>query len=205
MIATGLFVTVIAAMKKKVRIKWQITNCLLYHVGLVSKQALIMKLQKVLILHIKRFNLGSSSVTKNNNFLSFDQLLDMAPYCTDGCLKVCNSICIICAYEYFFQEHKDDDGKILYGLYAVVIHRGTSLKSGHYLAYVRTRPTRPVDTSASHWKYNGKAAYDGQWYYTSDKTIKRCSNGYEDVKNQEAYILFYELLPRVRNYQSTAV
>ena len=58
-------------------------------VGLVSKQALIMQLQKVLILHIKRFEIGNVAVTKNNAFLSFALLLDMAPYCTNGCLQVC--------------------------------------------------------------------------------------------------------------------
>ena len=58
------------------------------YIGLVSKQALIMQLQKVLILHIKRFEFNSTSVIKNNDFLSFELLLDMAPYCTNGCLQV---------------------------------------------------------------------------------------------------------------------
>ena len=87
----------------------------------------------------------------------------------------------------------------------MVIHIGTTLKSGHYIAYVRTRPIRSTDSSAKHWKYNDKAAYDGQWYSTNDDSITKCSNGFEDVKSQKAYILFYELLPRVRTYQSTAV
>ena len=47
-----------------------------------------MKLNNVLTLHIKRFNLGGPTVTKNDNFLSFNQLLDMAPYCTNTCLNV---------------------------------------------------------------------------------------------------------------------
>jgi len=111
--------------------------------------------------------------------------------------------CILCTI--FFQKLKDDDGKILYGLYAVVIHKGTTLKSGHYFAYVRARPIRQVCPSTTHWKYSVKAAFDGRWYYTSDKTITKCSNGFDDVKNQKAYILFYELLPRLPIYQDTAV
>ena len=47
-----------------------------------------MRLQKLLILHIKRFEIGNVAVTKNNEFLSFALLLDMAPYCTNGCLQV---------------------------------------------------------------------------------------------------------------------
>ncbi|XP_065907392.1 ubiquitin carboxyl-terminal hydrolase 16-like isoform X2 [Dysidea avara] len=162
---------------------------------LVSKQTMILQLHNVLILHIKRFNIGDIAVTKNNKFLSFSQLLDIAPYCSDKCL----------------QRLKDKNDQILYGLYAVVVHRGRRLRSGHYVAYVRVRPNRskvpplPQDSeyekSASHdrvpqgFEYDERAAYDGVWCYTSDQTINKCSRGFEDVKSQHAYLLFYEKLP----------
>lgn len=59
-----------------------------------------------------------------------------------------------------FQELKDKKDRILYGLYAVVIHSGTTLKSGHYVAYVKTRPKRSTDTEqllslrSTQFKYN---------------------------------------------------
>jgi len=51
---------------------------------------MILQLHDVLILHIKRFIIGDVAVTKNNKFLSFSQLLDMTPYCSDECLQVCS-------------------------------------------------------------------------------------------------------------------
>ena len=61
----------------------------MYYAGLVSKQALITRLKNVLIFHVKRFNIGVRAVTKNNKFLSFSPMLDMAPYCSNDCLQVC--------------------------------------------------------------------------------------------------------------------
>jgi len=97
----------------------------------------------------------------------------------------------------------------LYGLYGVAVHRGRKLRSGHYVAYVRVRPSQssevppPPQDSARHeslshdrgFEYDEGAAYDGVWCYTSDQTINRCSRGFEDVKSQPAYLLFYEKLP----------
>ena len=48
----------------------------------VSKQLSIHQLPPVLILHIKRFDLGGYSVTKDKRSVSFPEVLDMAPYCT---------------------------------------------------------------------------------------------------------------------------
>lgn len=49
----------------------------------VSKQLSIHQLPPILILHIKRFKLGCNSVTKDPRYLSFPEVLNMAPYCTD--------------------------------------------------------------------------------------------------------------------------
>ena len=92
----------------------------------------------------------------------------------------------------------DDNNEIWYGLYAVVVHDGDTLKHGHYFAYVRSRslkePTNLVPETS--WVYDQSAAEGGVWYYTSDLTVNVCKEGFEEVSRQEAYMLFYELLPK---------
>ena len=72
---------------KSLQCFWYLT-CICVQLGLVSKQTMITQLHNVLVLHIKRFTIGDVTVTKNNKFLSFSQLLDMAPYCSNECLQV---------------------------------------------------------------------------------------------------------------------
>ena len=98
------------------------------------------------------------------------------------------------------------NGKILYGLYAVVVHSG-SLHGGHYTAYVRQRPVQtdqsvanriahPVNAAYDQKRvYDVKAADDGEWYYTSDSHVSRCR--FSEVQRCQAYLLFYEMLPLV--------
>ena len=94
------------------------------------------------------------------------------------------------------QEFGDVNNDIYYGLYAVIEHMGSSLQSGHYIAHVRRRPGRHPDstTSDEKWEYDCAAAEDGMWFCTSDLTVTECS--FDRIKASEAYILFYELLPR---------
>jgi len=92
----------------------------------------------------------------------------------------------------------DCNQEIWYGLYAVVVHHGDTLEHGHYFAYVRRRPIVSFDISPkASRKYDQTAAEGGYWFYTSDLTVRYCEEGFEEVKKQEAYILFYELLPKI--------
>ena len=90
----------------------------------------------------------------------------------------------------------DKQDKILYGLYAVVVHGG-SLHGGHYTAYVRRRPPVHEQTQTpkgNSWKYDENAALQGKWHYTSDSHVSsRCN--FESVATSQAYLLFYERLP----------
>ena len=54
----------------------------------VSKQILIHKLPPVLILQMKRFSINNHDVTKDDRFVYFPHVLDMAPYCTTQCFEV---------------------------------------------------------------------------------------------------------------------
>jgi len=57
----------------------------------VSKSLIIHQLPKVLVLHIKRFHL-EPVVRKDDDYVSFTKVLDMAPYCTTDCIEVPNHI-----------------------------------------------------------------------------------------------------------------
>ncbi|CAH8828341.1 unnamed protein product [Trichobilharzia szidati] len=62
-----------------------------------------------------------------------------------------------------------------YALFAVLNHRGT-MESGHYTTYCRN-------------------IRDGRWYEYDDENVSLLSRN--EIQNDNAYILFYELLPRV--------
>ncbi|XP_065906353.1 serine/threonine-protein kinase TAO3-like isoform X2 [Dysidea avara] len=145
----------------------------------VSKQMLIHQLPPVLILHMKRFSIGRT-VTKDNQHVSFSPVLNMVPFCTTECV----------------QRMADKENKILYGLYAVVVHGG-SLHGGHYTANVRRR--QPVHEQVQtpkgdSWKYDERAAHQGDWYHISDSYVSSRST-FSSVVGSQAYLLFYELLP----------
>jgi len=96
------------------------------------------------------------------------------------------------------QKFCDVNNNIFYGLYAVVVHIGGTLQSGHYIAYVRKRRERISECSADTGVYDQRAAHDGKWFHTSDTAIGVCKKGFDDVKGCEAYLLFYERLPTVK-------
>jgi len=89
----------------------------------------------------------------------------------------------------------DEDNKILYGLYAVVVHSG-KYPGGYYSAYVRRRPVREQQKhpKGCSWKYNANFSQEGVWYFTRDDHISQ-NHHFDNVKGCQAYLLFYELLP----------
>ncbi|XP_065906575.1 ubiquitin carboxyl-terminal hydrolase 16-like isoform X3 [Dysidea avara] len=144
----------------------------------VSKQNLIHHLPPVLILQMKRFNIGFYNVTKDGRHVSFPLVLDMGPYCTSDCI----------------QKMADKNQEILYGLYGVVVHHGSTLHGGHYTAYVRQRPQHHTPPPVSTSRYNRETASTGKWYDISDSWVSSgCT--FSDVQKCQAYLLFYELLP----------
>ncbi|CAG0884372.1 unnamed protein product [Darwinula stevensoni] len=94
-----------------------------------SQQGLILVPPAILTLHLKRFEGSSIVCRKVTRHVSFPLLLDLAPYCSD-------------VYRCLRKEEEGQSEKMLYSLYAVVEHSGT-MNSGHYVAYVKSRPTSP--------------------------------------------------------------
>ena len=79
----------------------------------------------------------------------------------------------------------------------MVVHYGSSLYSGHYVSYVKTRPRKEEDDEHCKTEYSKDYCKNGQWYLANDSYVQECQ--FEDVKDIEAYMLFYELLPRVKH------
>uniref|UniRef100_A0A668AHK7 USP domain-containing protein n=1 Tax=Myripristis murdjan TaxID=586833 RepID=A0A668AHK7_9TELE len=63
----------------------------------------------------------------------------------------------------------------IYGLYAVLVHSGSSCDSGHYFCYIK--------------------ASSGQWYKMDDSSV--AVSDIRSVLSQQAYLLFYIKGPRV--------
>ncbi|XP_054622524.1 ubiquitin carboxyl-terminal hydrolase 44 isoform X2 [Dunckerocampus dactyliophorus] len=128
------------------------------------KQLMVHKLPQVLRLHLKRFRWsGRNHREKIGVHVSFDQLLNMEPYCrrepapkgvspqgsTPGSPRA---------------KH------FLYELSAVVMHHGKGFGSGHYTAYC----------------YNSAGGF---WVHCNDSKMNVCS--VDEVCRAQAYILFY--------------
>ena len=99
------------------------------------------------------------------------------------------------------QERGDINNQILYGLYAVVVHHGSSLYSGHYVSYVKTRPKKEednLDDEQCRTKFDNDYCTKGQWHLANDTFVCKCK--FKEVKDVEAYMLFYELLPKIKHH-----
>jgi ubiquitin carboxyl-terminal hydrolase 16/45 len=79
----------------------------------------------VLTLQLKRFQQTISGCKKVNKHVAFPLDLDLAAFCSSTCVAMPNI---------------ELGGKVAYSLYGVVEHSG-SLRGGHYVAYVKARPT----------------------------------------------------------------
>ncbi|KAJ8007030.1 hypothetical protein DPEC_G00113340 [Dallia pectoralis] len=130
-----------------------------------QKQLMVHKLPQVLRLHLKRFRWsGRNHREKIGVHVSFDQLLNMEPYCCrepspNG--TPCSSPTLAGS-----QRPKH----FLYELSAVVMHHGKGFGSGHYTAYC----------------YNKEGRF---WVHCNDSKLSVCS--VEEVCRAQAYILFY--------------
>lgn len=102
-----------------------------------TKQFLISSPPAVLILHLKRFQMGQRFMfRKLTRHVTFPFLLDIAPFCGTKVKKLPN----------VDRRQK----KLLYSLYGIVEHSG-GMHGGHYVAYVKVRPEMNKDDIR--WKF----------------------------------------------------
>lgn len=133
-----------------------------------QKQLMVHKLPQVLRLHLKRFRWsGRNHREKIGVHVSFDQLLNMEPYCSlDPSPKV-----VPCSSNSSPNSTSSPRPKhFIYELSAVVMHHGKGFGSGHYTSYC----------------YNTEGAF---WVHCNDSKLNVCS--VEEVCRAQAYILFY--------------
>ena len=114
-----------------------------------KKEMVVHRSPPLLTFQLKRFNLFASrhSAQKINKSIKFGATLDMAPFMSSDTARALN-----------------------YSLYAVIVHEGSSMGSGHYVAYAK--------------------AANGMWYLFNDSSVQQVSE--QTVLNQSAYILMYE-------------
>lgn len=132
-----------------------------------QKQLMVHKLPQVLRLHLKRFRWsGRNNREKIGVHVSFDQLLNMEPYCS---LDVSPKNAP-CPSNSSVKLNPSCPKHLFYELSAVVMHHGKGFGSGHYTSYC----------------YNTEGAF---WVHCNDSKLNVCS--VEEVCRAQAYILFY--------------
>ncbi|KAF3705298.1 Ubiquitin carboxyl-terminal hydrolase 44 [Channa argus] len=131
-----------------------------------QKQLMVHKLPQVLRLHLKRFRWsGRHHREKIGVHVSFDQLLNMEPYCC----REPSPKGVPCSSP-SSPSSAPRPKHFLYELSAVVMHHGKGFGSGHYTAYC----------------YNTEGGF---WVHCNDSKLNVCS--VDEVCRAQAYILFY--------------
>lgn len=102
-----------------------------------TKQFFISSPPAVLILHLKRFQVGPRCMfRKMSKHVSYPFTLDLASFCASKVKTLPN----------VNRQQK----KLIYSLYGIVEHSG-SMHGGHYVAYVKVRPKLSADDPR--WKF----------------------------------------------------
>jgi hypothetical protein len=110
-----------------------------------EKQLSIFKAPTVLCVHLKRFQFAHTFGGKINKAIQFNERLSLEAHMSD---------------------RASNPG---YSLYAVLVHSGHSIHSGHYYCYVKSS--------------------SGQWHCMDDSSVRQV--GLQHVLEQRAYMLFY--------------
>lgn len=117
------------------------------HLTDASKQFKLHETPNILTIHLKRFQMTPYGMVKIGRDVEFGAEMDLTPFLSNPRAK-----------------------KVLYDLYAVLVHEGQSCNSGHYHCFVKNS--------------------NGVWYSMNDESVHQVSLG--TVLKQKAYILFYQ-------------
>ncbi|KAF8551761.1 cysteine proteinase [Imleria badia] len=153
------------------------------------KRYLIATPPPILVVHLKRFQQlsrmpvvsFSTGFKKLDDYISFPEYLDVAPYLAPR------------REDYFDSKVAVTRGRMrragpcMYRLYAVVVHIGNML-GGHYVAYTALPPS-PLDVDTGVRSESDKPA-PRDWAFISDTNVRLAS--LEEVLKSKAYICMYE-------------
>uniref|UniRef100_A0A8C5M367 USP domain-containing protein n=1 Tax=Leptobrachium leishanense TaxID=445787 RepID=A0A8C5M367_9ANUR len=109
-----------------------------------SKGLSIDRASNILTLCLSRFDIFTGG--KVNKHVAYPEHLNLRPYMS-----------------------QNTGEPVMYSLYAVLVHAGSSCNSGHYYCYIK--------------------ASDGQWFEMNDSTVRPAT--VSQVLQQQAYLLFY--------------
>jgi ubiquitin carboxyl-terminal hydrolase 36/42 len=112
------------------------------------KRYTLHKASKILLINLKRFEFGKNS-HKLSHLVRYPEYLNVKTY---------------------MSEENSNDQSLNYRLYAVLVHVGSSMHSGHYYSYVRSPNNR--------------------WYKADDTTMTQCDLN-QVLTQHGAYILCY--------------
>jgi ubiquitin carboxyl-terminal hydrolase 1 len=172
--------------------------------SLSTKQVMIARTPKVLILHLNRssYNASNYGASKNNTPVLFDEYLDIGDVVTNGELNISGNLPISRgpspareADRASSNGYLDPPSSLaLYRLCAIVIHYG-SHSAGHYVSFRRRRlQTSSSNTSSGaedvNFQHTGDRRERDAWYRISDDSVSQCS--LDDVLAQNPFIMFYE-------------
>lgn len=132
-----------------------------------TKQFLVSSPPAVMILHLKRFQVGPRYMfRKLSKHVGFPLILDVAPFCATNVKNLPN-----------VKRHQK---KLIYSLYGIVEHSG-SMHGGHYTAYVKVR--QPITADDPRWNFipkGSKAELD-----QSDEQEQRLESDLEKSRERE--------------------
>jgi ubiquitin C-terminal hydrolase len=140
------------------------SNCSQESEGCI-KQLCMHLLPPILCFHMKRFE---QHVPNSNGFRKIDSRL-IFPHQMDMSAYVSSSLSV--SMDDNLQNFTDTKSPMIYELFAVVIHQGISIESGHYISYVLADPTKRL------------------WYKMEDAWITQSS--ISTVLHTNPYMLFY--------------
>lgn len=160
------------------------------------KRYLIATPPPVLVIHLKRFQQMSkvpimsfsSSFKKLEDYVSFPEYLDIAPYLAPRREQYAD------AKPGYVRGRSKRPERCMYRLYAVVVHIGNML-GGHYIAYTALPSATKEDeqttssvTESESLPHTNRPHRD--WAYISDTTVRLSS--VDEVLKSKAYICMYE-------------
>lgn len=165
--------------------------------ALSTKQVMIARTPRVLLLHMNRSTYSASNfgASKNNATVLFDEHLDLSDIVTSGELNISGELPIsVGGGPGAWDVRELHARRVLYRLCAIVVHYG-SHSAGHYVSFRRrSTPAAPkahasfLDDVDQDRLWGG--AYQDGWLRISDDNVSACS--LRDVLSQNPFLLFYE-------------